>query len=263
MAEFIGTDEQTAIQKRLFERQVWIKDAPDISNGGRVLNFLDVETTGWDRIIALTHQDGIAGFTAVDLKTMTETLVTKFGPDWKMPHWDVFLGDAQAVLAASRAAIKSSPLPDGWRIETLATPSDTQIDEIQQVNMANGVAPSPAYYLRGDIFPHFSTCIWNDEGIMVATSAASARYHPEGRFAEHLFEGSVAVSAACRGMGLGRRVNAQVLVDSYDMIAWKTALAQVQPDNAPSRAMIDACGLDNRDGLVTIAVNKLKGTFTR
>ncbi len=78
MPEYLGTEYQIAIQKRLYANHSWIKDTPEMSNGGRVLNFLEPEKIGWPRIIELTHQDSCGSITAHPLEPMMSVLRGKF-----------------------------------------------------------------------------------------------------------------------------------------------------------------------------------------
>ncbi len=64
-------------------------------------------------------------------------------------------------------------------------------------------------------------------------------------------------------MGLGKLLNAAVLLDSHELYGWTAVLAQARPDNVPSRRMIEACGLKMSPDLVTISVIASDEEFTR
>lgn len=263
MAEFHGTDLQIAIQKRMQGRQAWIERTPEVANGGRVLNFVEPEKIGWETIRDLFAEDHVISFTAQPLATMMPVLRQTFGDNCQYPYWNVFTGDVQRVLEACKAVIADVPTPTGWRLRSLETPTDGQISEVQKLNEATGIAPYPAFYSRGEAVPCLTTCLWNEQGKMVATASANFRYHPNSRFSGHIFEGSVSVAEECRGMGLGKLLNATVLLDSHRLYNWVGALAQARPDNAPSRRMIEACGLEMSPDLVTISVIASEEEFTR
>lgn len=256
VAEYVGTTLQVSIQKRMRERHVWIEDTPEIANGGRTLNFLDPDKMGWSRVGDLTQEDGVAVFMALPLEETRVNLQERLGANWRTPHWDVFFGNAEPVLEACNSVMSSFALPVGWRIDSLDTPTERQIDDIQNLNIVVGIAPYPAYYCRGDVVPCVSTCIWDDKGQLVATAMANYRYHPNSRLKGHLYAGSVSVLPDCQGMGLGKMANAALLVHSHRIVGWATALEQVKPDNVPSRRMIEACGLTKSQELATIfAIN--------
>lgn len=263
MAEYTGTDLQIDVQKRLRDRQQWIAKTPEVAHGGRILNFLNAEKLGWDRVSELTRQDRVAVFTAVPLESTLLSLKRAFGAGWEMPHWNVFFGEANVVLEASAQIVDAIALPAGWHLESVDCPSDQQIDEIQATSIENGIAPYPAYYSRGEVVPCTTSMLTDDKGQLVATASANYRYHPESRFKQHLFAGSVAVSKNHRRRGFGKLLNAEVLIQSHHRYAWVTAIEQARPDNVPSRAMIEACGLVKNPDLVTIAAIASDEDFTR
>lgn len=263
MAEYIGTNLQIDVQKRLRDRQQWIAETPEVAHGGRILNFLNAEKLGWDKVSELTMQDRVAGFTAVPLETTLLALKRIFGAGWKMPYWYVFFGEADFVLKASEQIVDAIVLPIGWHLESVDCPSDPQIDKIQKLNIVNGIAPYPAYYIRGEAVPCTTSMLTDDRGRLVATASANYRYHSESRFKQHLFAGSVAVSKDHRGRGFGKLLNAEVLIESHKRYGWARVLEQAKPDNVPSRAMIEACGLRMDPELVTITVIASDEDFTR
>ena len=263
MAEYYGTELQVAIQAKMRERQAWIEKTPEIANGGRVLNFLEPEKTGWERIQELFAEDRVVSFTAQPLDTMMPILRDFFGTGCQYPYWNVFVGDAQTVVEASKSVVADVRVPSGWKLQSLERPTDDQISAVQQLNIATGIAPYPAFYSRGEIVPCPTTCLWNDGGALVGTASANCRYHRDSRFSGHVFEGSVSVAEECRGMGLGKLLNAATLLDSYELYGWTGVIAQARPDNAPSRRMIEACGVQMSPDLMTISVIASEEEFTR
>ena len=111
--------------------------------------------------------------------------------------------------------------------------------------------------------PILTVCISDGSGALAATASAAYRYHPGSRLAGYLFAGMVSVSPAQRRRGLGRLVNAVMLNASHGLFGWTTAKEQVAADNAPSQAMIEACGLDNGEGRVSIAAINSDESFSR
>jgi len=194
---------------------------------------------------------------------MMPLLRETFGDKCQYPYWNVFVGDAERVLTASKSVIADVSVPTGWRLKSLETPTDGQIADVQELNIATGIAPYPAYYTRGETVPCLTSCLWNEQGKLVATASANCRYHSNSRFSEHVFEGSVSVADNCKGMGLGKLLNATVLVYSHRLYNWAGVLAQARPDNVPSRRMIEACGLEMSPDLVTISVVAVDEEFTR
>lgn len=263
MAEFYGMEFQISVQKRMQERQSWFDATPGAANGGRLLNFPDPEAVGWERIAELFAQDSVLSLTAQPLDRILPIVTELFGTDRSYPIWDVFFGNASEVTAKCGAVIKGIPIVSGWRLECFTTPDDDLIEQVQVLNMATGVAPYPAFYMRGEATPCMTSCLWDAHGTLVATASASFRYHPEGRLADYAFNGSISVSPDNRGQGLAKLVNAAVLLESQKAFNWINCLAQVQADNIASRKMIEACGMRMSDTLKTVAVIGSDAPFTR
>ena len=263
MPEYVGTESQIVIQKRLRDRQPWIAETPGAANGGRILHFVDPESVGWDTVSEMAHEDRLAGFAGVPKDETIALIKSRLGPHWKTPVWNVFLGKPEQVLPACEEILAAVPLPDGWHIESFETANDAGIEAVQDLNGATGVSPYPAYYMRSEAVPVLTSCIHDEAGTLVATASAALRYHADCRLGGYLFAGMVSVSTAHRRKGLGRVANAAMLVESHKRFGWSVAKEQVAPDNPASRAMVEACGLDNRDGLVSVAAINSDEGFTR
>lgn len=263
MTEYFGSPVQSALQKRLFEAHSDIVASPYLSNGGRLLNILDPDALGWDQVRAIAERDLFVGLTAVPLQETLEKLRDVFGADIEHPYWHVFLGDATEVLQSCQKIAASYTLPKGWSTETVSVPSDSVINAMQELNAETGVMPTPTYYLRSELVPSLTTCIWTETGTLAACATASMRYHPKSRFANTLFAGSVSVALQLRKKGLGTLTNAILLRDSQKMFGWTRVLEQAQEENLPSCGMIRKCGLIQDPDLVTIVVNLSGGYITR
>ena len=263
MAEFVGTDRQIDIQRKMRDRQSWIAETPGVANGGRVLAFDDPDKVGWDKVTELTQADNMAVFPQFSEEAIVAKIRRHLGPHWKTPVWQLYLGGPGRVLDASRAIIEAHDLPQGWRIEAHERPSNDQIDAVQALNMATGITPYPAFFSRGEAGAIVTACINDADGALVATAAAVMRYHRASRLGGYLFVGMVSVTVAQQGKGLGKLVNAVVLVKSHKRLSWIGVMEQVAPDNAASRAMIEACGLMRDEDKVTVAAINMDEDFSR
>lgn len=263
MADFFGTDFQIAIQKRMIERHNWIVDTPAVANGGRVMNFLDPETTGWDRIKEFVGTDGAVGITAMPRKHALDRLRDIFGQDYDFPIWNVYTASAVPALMCCDAILNEFIADIGWRLDCLTCPNDAELDAVQALNLATGVAPLSGPYLRSELVPSFTSYLWTPDGTLVATSNVTARYHPQSRLAGYAFNGSTSTAPEHRGQGLGKVVTAHALTQSHHAIGWTHVLAQVAPDNVPSHHMVTACGLNQDPSLVTMGVTKRGVVLTR
>lgn len=261
--EFFGSANQIRVQKRLRDRQPWIAATPAVSNGGRILHFVEPDRLGWNRVAELVNEDRLAGFPSVIRDEVVGAIRARLGPHWRMLSWNAFLGPADRVRPACERLIEAVDLPAGWRIEVLERPDNDRIAAIQALNEATGVSPYPAYYSRGEAVPIVTVCISDEAGELAATASATLRYHPESRLAGHVFAGMVSVSPAHRRQGLGRLANALVLVESHNRFGWTVAKEHVAADNAASQAMVEACGLDNGAGRVSLVAIDSDEGFTR
>ncbi len=263
MAEFIGTDQAIALQKRLRDRQSLIANSPELTNGGRIMHFLDPEKTGWDNVCEIAEQDKIIGFPVVQADAMITRIREHLGAGWETPQWVACLGVRESVLQSCSAVQGDVLLPGGWRVSHDVQPINLLVTEAQNLNMKTGVAPYPAYYMRSEAVPVLTSCIRDDQGAVVATASVADRYHPQGRLGGHVFAGMVSVDEAYRGRGLGKLVNALSLIESAGLFEWNAATEQVAADNLASRAMITACGLDDSDGMYSVVAMKPGEVFTR
>lgn len=263
MPEYFGHDAAIHVQKSLRNMQPEISNTPSLSNGGRVLNVLEPDVYGWDNIARYLKDHPFVSLTAVPKhKTMAKAR-ERFGDEVDLPYWEAFFGEPSGVLPACQQIVDTRPLPEGWRLSSeIGLPVDL-LDAFQNLNNENGVAPTPGYYLRGEIFPSICTMVWDDTGKMVGNANATMRYHPEGRFGGTLFAGAVSVSGDRRRMGLGTLINAAMLSDAHAAFGWTQVLEQAKADNTASCGMILKCGLVENPDLVTILINPSGTHLTR
>lgn len=263
MPEYFGTDFQIELQKQMIARHDWLRQSKTMANGGRVMNILDPAAVGWDRVKEFVDSDGTVALTAMDRANAEALLEDVFGSSYDFPQWNVHLSDAGRVLEHCSGILAEYRAPRGWRLDCLVTPNEQELAAVQALNLETGVAPLPGPYLRGEVVPSFTSCLWTDRGELAAVSNATARYHAQSRFGGHVFNGSTSVAPSHRGAGLGKIVTAHVLLESHRLFSWTHALAQVAPDNEPSRRMVEACGLACDPSLVTFGVIRRGVTFTR
>ncbi len=263
MSEYMGDHKAVALQKALRFRADEIAGNPLLSNGGRVMNILDPEAFGWDNVKSAARQDGFIGLTMVDRDTTLLRLAKEFDKDTAFPYWSAFTGTPDHVLSACAVVRSEISVPDGWTTTYPTHPDDRTIHQSQVLNSATGVAPTPAYYLRGDQIPSMLACLWDNNGALAACASGTMRYHPKSSLAGWFFAGAVSVSPAHRRMGLGSYVNAMLLEESQRVFNWSTVLEQAKGDNAPSVGMIARCGLRQPENKVTIVISTTGESITR
>jgi len=263
MSDYMGDESAVAVQQSIRNRIGDISANPLLSNGGRILNILDPEAFGWDGVRREVGRYGVVGLTMVDPETTLARLASEFGEDMAFPFWEAFRGTPEEVMPACEAILAGTPLPQGWYFSHDTCPDEATIEASQALNMETGVMPAPAYYLRSEHVPSLLSCLWTEDGTLVACASATMRYHPDGPLGGWLFAGSVSVSPARRWRGLGSLVNAALLVEARTRFGWSHVLEQAKASNAPSVGMIRRCGLRNDPRRVTIGVNPTGGFTTR
>ena len=263
MSEYVGSETFVALQKALQARQSEFTRNPIISNGGRIMNILDLEAYGWDNLRQTAEEDRFVGLTMVDRDATLQKLSEVFNGDAEFPYWQVYTGQADQVLPKCAAVLAERALPEGWELRSYTHPDQETIEASQTLNMEAGVAAPPAYYLRGEVMPSMLSCLYDASGTMMACASSTMRYHPSSPWADWMFAGGVSVHPSQRRRGLGAYLNAALLRDSHAVFEWGTALAQAKADNLPSVGMITKCGLSAMQDKVTIVVNLTGGYITR
>ncbi|MEM9044783.1 MAG: GNAT family N-acetyltransferase [Pseudomonadota bacterium] len=263
MSEYCGDDQSVALQQSIRSRIPAISDHPILANGGRILNILDPDLYGWDRVKATAERDGVVALSMVDRDVTRERLDAEYGPDHGFPCWGAFTGEPEDVVPICEALLSQLTLPDGWHFSHATCPDDDLIQASQTLNIETGVMPSPAYYLRGEHVPSLLTCLHTETGDLVACASATMRYHPDGPLSQWIFAGGVSVDPDYRRRGLGVAVNAALLVESHQRFGWRGVLEQAQADNHASVGMITRCGLKQDAEKVTFAINTTGRYFTR
>lgn len=263
MTEFMGDDHAVALQQMIHARVNEISANRLLANGGRILNVLDPELYGWDNVLMEVERDGFVALTMVDRDRTLSQLGEIFGKDIDFPFWDAFTGTPNVVLPECAKIILEIALPDGWTQSGHTHPDDRLIHAAQVLNSETGVAPTPAYFLRGDQIPSMLACIHDENGDLVACASGTMRYHPDGPLGGWFFAGAASVSPDHRRMQLGSLINARLLEQSNSAYNWVKVLEQAKADNAASVGMITRCGLRREPDKATIIVNPSGRYLTR
>ncbi len=263
MTDFVGDPAMVALQKQILQNRKEIDADPLRCNGGRLMQFLDPDRTGWDVIKAEAERYGMVGLLMVDPDRAKAGARATFGSDIALPQWAIYVATSDAATKASSAVIASHHLPQGWAVTTTANPDPDLITDCQELNLRCGVAPPPGYYLGGQHYASALTTLHDATGTLAACAFAVDRHHPKGRLARDAFAGSVSVAPAHRGMGLGALTFAHLLHDGQPLIGCTRFHAGAKPDNAPSIRMIASAGLTHDPSRAIIVVNLTGGYITR
>lgn len=263
MSEYFGDTQSITLQKAIHTRADELAANPLLANAGRWINVLDPDAYGWDNVRRDVERDGFLALTVVNRQSALSRLGAEFGQDIEFPCWGSFTGQPDQILPVCANVVAGTPLPEGWTVSNYTHPEDHIIHGSQELNLANGVAAPPAYYLRGEVIPSMLTCVWDENEEMAACASSNMRFHAESPLAGWLFAGGVSVKPEHRRKGLGSFVNASLLQASYDAFRWVTVVEAAKADNAASVGMIKRCGLSLQPDRVSIGVNPNGGYSTR
>lgn len=248
-------DLMTQMEARLKARMPAIRADPHLASGGRLLVILDPETYGWDRVKSAVETDGMVALQMVEPVATRAAIETHFGKGVNAPEWACFTAPIAKARAQSQARIDATPLPHGWRIESLSCPDADAIAQAHALNRLCDVSTTPASFLRSEDVANVSTFLWDDAGQLAGFASGGKWYHPQGPLAGYFWAGSVSIDPAHRRMGLGALVFAHLLVDSHLSLNWTTGFAVAAKDNHASTGMIGRCGLNHVPNRVIIVLD--------
>ncbi len=248
--------------ERLHQNREYIAKSPGLANGGIALSVIEPELVGWDNIEELLSEYGFIGFGAADKVQLTKSLKRRYGDDIELPFWDTFIGDQSEAYPVCNNHLAHLQVAQ-WRLFSTKTPSARIIETVSTLNERVGVAPLPDWYMRGEGPPSLTSWVEDEAGEMVACANGSMRYHEESRLAGVYYVGSVSVGSGDRGKGLGTLVTALSIRDGIDKFGCKKIMGIARPNNAPSRAMLEKCGLFVDPERATIILNKSGAFQTR
>jgi len=264
MSGWFGTQEQQELQAQAEAADAFIRATPGACQAGRFMGCDDPDRLGWDRIGEFIDRDGICGFRLIPAARAEDVRARLAERGCRFDTWDVFIADRASALAASET-ILSGGVPDG--VEELAMPTDPEGDDIARIQAlmgAVGVVPFSGSMLAGALGPATTVAFADRDGNVVAAAHGYLPHNIHSDRHGHAWGGLVAVAETHRGKGLGTFVNARMVVSAFNDLQATHIYELVSATNAPSRRMVEACGLRLEPGLVCgIAMPNEGARFTR
>ncbi|MCA1243952.1 GNAT family N-acetyltransferase [Stappia stellulata] len=264
LAGFFGTDSQKTLQARAEASAAEIAATPGLCQAGRTMGCDDPDALGWERIEAFLQRDGICGFRLIT-SDQAERLRERLSANgFRLDTWDVFLTDRETALAACRPIVERG-LPDGLaELDVPPTPEGAMTRRIQAMMSAAGVVPFSGSILCGDTGPAVTLALCDPSGGIAAGAHAYLPHNVASRHRSHAWGGLVAVDDAHRGKGLGRLINAMMVVAAFRDLGASHVYELVSAANEVSRRMVEACGLRHAPDLVCgLATREQAARFTR
>jgi len=250
MAGYFGTPTQQSLQAKAEASAGFILSTAGACQTGRTMGCDDPELLGWERIAAFLDRDGVCGFRLIPSGKM-DTLQSRLEQHgFRFDRWDVFLADRKSALTVSEA-ILSRGLPDG--LSELKRPEDPEGQDtfkIQTLMNAAGVVPFSGSMLTGTAAPASTVSVGDKDRAVLATAHGYLPHNSFSPYHKYAWGGLVAVDEGQRGHGLGRYVNALMIVSVFRDLDATHIYELISPSNLPSRRMVEACGLRHEPGLV-------------
>lgn len=264
MAGYFGTESQMRLQARAEACAAEIATTPGLCQAGRTMGCDDPDALGWDRIDDYLQRDGICGFRLITLDQADRLRARLAAGGFRFDTWDVFLADREAALAACLPILEGG-LPEGLsELDGPLTPEGETTRRIQTMMADAGVVPFSGSLLSGRAGPACTVALVDASGAIAASAHAYLPHNGASRHRSHAWGGLVAVDQAHRGKGLGRLVNAAMVVAAFRDLGASHIYELVSASNEVSRRMVEACGLRHAPDLVCgLATREEAARFTR
>lgn len=264
MPGYFGTTTQQRLQAQAEASVDFIHATPGACQAGRTMGCDDPDQLGWERIEEFLARDGVCGFRlirAVEADKLKSHLLSR---SFRFDAWDVFLADRTSALVAAQAIV-SRGLPDGLtELEPPTEPEGEYTTRIQTLMASAGVVPFSGSMLVGALGPATTVALGDGNGAVVAAAHGYLPHNAHSAYHRHAWGGLVAVTESQRGKGLGNYVNARMIVSVFRDLDATHVYELVSALNAPSRRMVESCGLRHAPDLVCgVAMPSESARFTR
>lgn len=262
MGGYFGTDKQRRLQAQAEEAADFIARTVGACQAGRTMGCDDPKLFGWQAIAEIVARDGVCGFRMIDTADVPEIKAELAARGCRFDTWDVFVGEGETALAASRR-ITAAPWPEGLSLwPTPDDGEDQQIRDTQGLMASAGLVPFSGSMLAGKFGPAVTVTLGDAFGI-VAAAHAYMPHNAFSRFGSYAWGGLVAVRPSHRGQGLGKLVNALMIEQLFGALPASHVYELVSASNTASRRMVEACGLRHAPELTCgIATAQKNDRFT-
>jgi hypothetical protein len=250
MAGYFGTSSQQALQAQAERDSAFIAATAGACQAGRTMGIDDPDRIGWDRIEVFLKRDGLCGFRLIRSEMVSGLTERLAGLGYRFDSWNVFLADRATCLAATDA-ILSAGLPDGLtEAPPPRDPEGPDIRAFQALMGSAGIVPFSGSLLVGAFGPATTVAVLDERQEPVAVAHAYMPHNGFSPYQHYAWGGLVAVAETQRGKGLGRYVNARMAANAFHHLGATYVYELVSSSNAPSRRMVESCGLCLDAGLV-------------
>lgn len=259
---YYGAPEIQALQKTRDEQVAELKDKPGAVVHARTFSSDDPARLGWDFLRHRMAQEGMVTLRGVDASTVEAARQELSSFDPKLHFWDLFMADAETIREVC-GKIVSSGLPDGVMRVPGGDITPEKAQEVQAFLSDQGVSPFSTNALLGELFPAKLVVLQDSMDRLVAAGFAAMTHNHHSPFFKSAWVGLIAVDPAYRGLGLGKTVDAIANLAAVTDLKADSTMEFVAQDNAPSRAMLQSCGLRQIEGKSVVMFSMSTDRITR
>lgn len=259
---YYGEPRIQALQQARDEQVAELLDLPGAVIHARTFSSDDPAALGWDYLRKIMSDEGLVTLRGADAATI-ETAKTELGSfDPKLHVWDLFSADAETIRDVCGKIV------DVARLEGLIRVGDEELTqqkarEIQAFLADQGVSPFSTDALLGKLFPARLIALQNANGKIVAAGFAAMTHNRHSPFYSSAWVGLIAVDPALRGLGLGKYMDALCNLAAVTELGAGSTMEFVAQDNAPSRAMLESCGLKQVEGISVVMFSTSTDRITK
>lgn len=259
---YLGTDKVKALQKARDEQVAALADLPGAVVHARTFSSDDPAKLGWCHLKRIMSEEGMVTLRGADDATVEigKKELNDFDP--KLHVWDLFMADA-GIIRDVCGKIVHGGLPDGVKRVSDSAMTPQKAQEVQAFLTEQGVSPFSTDALLGKLFPARLIALENLDDRIVAAGFAAMTHNRHSPFYKSAWVGLIAVDPELRGLGLGKLVDAICNLAAVTELEAASTMEFVAQDNAPSRAMLESCGLRQVVGKTVVMFSTSEDRITR
>ncbi|WP_137700899.1 GNAT family N-acetyltransferase [Marimonas lutisalis] len=257
-----GEPKIQALQKARDKQVAELSDLPGAVTHARTFSSDDPAALGWDYLRRVMSDEGMVTLRGADTATI-ERAKTELGSfDPKLHVWDLFMANAQTIRDVCGKTVNVALSEDLTRVGDKEL-TQHKAREVQTFLADQGVSPFSTDALLGKLFPARLIALQNAKAKIVAAGFAAMTHNRHSPFYKSAWVGLIAVDPALRGLGLGKYMDALCNLVAVDELGATSTMEFVAQDNAPSRAMLESCGLRQVEGKSVVMFSTSSDRITR
>ena len=242
LSPYYGEPHIQALQKARDRQVPDLIDRPGAVIHARTFSTDDPDRLGWDDLRKIMADEGIITLRGADAATIAKAKAKlgNFAPNLHL--WDLFMADAATLQDVCGKIVAAGP-PDGVQRVPDTDLTAQRARAVQAFLTDQGISPFSADALLGKLFPARLIVLQDTNQKIVAAGFAAMTHNRHSPFFGSAWVGLIAVDPALRGLGLGKYMDALCNLAAITELGAATTMEFVAQDNAPSRAMLESCGL--------------------